>query len=111
MSKLADPDYLLNQQYRDASNLNARIELHKRFSTNAYNWYLWVFDRLKTPPQSRVLELGCGPGRLWVENLDRIPPGWDITLSDFSPGMIAEARGNLAAASRPFAFERVDAQS
>jgi ubiquinone/menaquinone biosynthesis C-methylase UbiE len=111
MSGIADQSYLLNQQYRDASNLNARIQLHKRFSTNTYNWYLWVFDRLKTPPQSRVLELGCGPGRLWIENLGRIPPGWGVALSDFSPGMIAEARHNLAGAGRPFAFERVDAQA
>jgi ubiquinone/menaquinone biosynthesis C-methylase UbiE len=58
-----------------------------------------------------VLELGCGPGRLWLENLDRIPPAWVITLSDFSPGMIEEAQGNLAGAGRPFAFERVDVQS
>src|SRR5688572_32991799 len=91
MSKMADQDYLLNQQYRDGSNLNARVQLHQRFSTNTYNWYWWVLDQVKMPPQGRVLELGCGPGWLWVENRERIPPGWEITLSDFSPGMIEEA--------------------
>jgi SAM-dependent methyltransferase len=111
MSKLADQEYLLNQQYRDSSNLNARIQLHARFSTNSYNWYLWVFDHLHMAPQGQVLELGCGPGRLWLENLDRIPPGWEITLSDFSPGMIVEARSSLADAGHQFAFERVDAQA
>src|SRR5258706_10720793 len=111
MSKIADQDYLLNQQYRDASNLNARIQLHVRFSQNTYGWHRWVFDQLKASPQSRVLELGCGPGRLWSENAARIPPGWEITLSDFSPGMIAEAQRNLASAGHSFAFERVDAQS
>jgi ubiquinone/menaquinone biosynthesis C-methylase UbiE len=111
MSKIADQDYLLNQQYRDASNLNARIQLHMRFSQNSYGWHPWVFDQLKAPPQARVLELGCGPGRLWSENAARIPPGWEITLSDFSPGMLAEAQGNLAGAGRRLAFERVDVQA
>jgi ubiquinone/menaquinone biosynthesis C-methylase UbiE len=111
MSKMADQDYLLNQQYRDGSNLNARVQLHVRFSQNTYGWHPWVFDQLKASPQARVLELGCGPGLLWSENAARIPPGWEITLSDFSPGMIAEAQHNLASAGRVFAFERVDAQA
>jgi ubiquinone/menaquinone biosynthesis C-methylase UbiE len=111
MSKIADQDYLLNQQYHDASNLNARIQLHVRFSQNSYGWPPWVFDQLKASPQARVLELGCGSGLLWSENAARIPPGWEITLSDFSPGMIAEAQRSLASATRSFAFERVDAQA
>ena len=44
MSKIVDQQYLKNEQYKDTSNLNARIELHKRFSTNAYGWGAWVFD-------------------------------------------------------------------
>ena len=31
----SDPEYVA-RQYRDASNLEARIALHKRFSTNPY---------------------------------------------------------------------------
>jgi len=30
-------EYLLNQQYRNAANLQARIALHQRFSRNTYN--------------------------------------------------------------------------
>jgi SAM-dependent methyltransferase len=111
MSKFADQTYLLNHQYRNAANLNARIELHARFSTNTYGWHPWIFDQLTIVPQSRVLELGCGPGRLWLQNIERIPPSWDITLSDFSPGMLEEARRNLAGSGRMFAFEVIDAQS
>jgi SAM-dependent methyltransferase len=44
-----------------------------------------------------LLELGSGPGNLWRENLDRIPAGWQILLSDLSPGMIEVARKSLAA--------------
>ena len=111
MSKIADQAYLRDKQYRSAANLNDRIQLHVRFSTNRYGWMPWVFDQLALPADARVLELGCGPGRLWSENLARIPADWQITLTDFSPGMLDEARRNLAQSERPFAFEVVDAQA
>ena len=110
MSRIADQAYLLNKQYQNSSNLQARIDLHARFSTNAYGWFHWLFDHLQLPLAARVLELGCGPGLLWRENLSRIPAGWDITLSDFSPGMLQQARDNLHDAGRPFTFTVVDAQ-
>ncbi len=109
--KFADQKYLLADQYKDASNLNARIELHRRFSTNKQGWMRWVFDQLNLPPQCRILDLGCGPGDLWHENLDRVPEGWQITLTDFSPRMLEQAQENLADSGRPFEFEIVDAQS
>jgi SAM-dependent methyltransferase len=111
MLQRTDQHYLLTQQYQNAANLNARIQLHARFSTNAYGWHLWIFDQLKIAPRSRVLELGSGPGRLWTENIARIPNDWDMTLSDFSPGMLEETRRNLAGVGRPFSFEVIDAQS
>ncbi len=110
MSGIADQQYLLNKQYRNSSNLQARIDLHARFSTNTYGWFRWIVDHLQLPSQAYVLELGCGPGLLWRENLGRIPAGWDITLSDFSPGMLQQARDNLRDAGRPFTFAVVDAQ-
>jgi ubiquinone/menaquinone biosynthesis C-methylase UbiE len=109
MPHIADQTYL-REQYKNASNLNDRIQLHVRFSTNPYDFHMWVFDQLKLAPDSRVLELGCGPGSLWRPNLARIPSGWQITLTDFSPGMLAEARANLAG-THPFAFEQADAQA
>jgi ubiquinone/menaquinone biosynthesis C-methylase UbiE len=111
MPDLNDPTYLLKKQYRDASNLNARIALHRRFSTSDYNWFLWVFDHFDIPRGARVLELGCGPADLWRKNQHRIPDGWDITLSDFSPGMLEKAQANLADSASRFHFLRIDAQS
>ncbi len=110
-SRFTDPDYLRNEQYRDSSNLNARADLHIRFRTNrTQTWFGWVFDHYQVPPDARLLEVGGGPGRLWVQNLKRIPPGWQITLSDFSAGMVAEQRQTLGASGQ-FAFEVIDAQS
>ena len=57
-----------------------------------------------------MLELGCGPADLWRKNLHRIPDGWDITLSDFSPGMLERAQANLADNAARCHFQRIDAQ-
>lgn len=111
MAKFTDRRYLLTEQYQDAANLNARIALHERFSTNPYGWQRWVFDRLDPPAEGRILELGCGPGDLWLENLQRIPATWGITLSDLSPGMVEEAQRNLGASGRQFACALLDAQA
>jgi SAM-dependent methyltransferase len=56
-----------------------------------------------------MLELGCGPGDLWAENLARVPEGWSLTLTDASPGMVAEAQDRLGS-DRRFAFRVADAQ-
>lgn len=112
MSKFTDPQYLKTEQYRDPSNLDARVELHRRFRTNPYGWFPWVFDTLETlPDPARVLELGCGPGYMWKECIDRIPAGWSIILSDLSDGMIDAAWRNLVVTGRAFKFEQIDAQS
>jgi ubiquinone/menaquinone biosynthesis C-methylase UbiE len=110
---LSDDRYV-SDQYRDAQNLSARNDLHVRFSTNAYGWRRWLFDRLLEvglPADAHILELGCGPGWLWHEALSRLPAGWSITLTDLSPGMVEQAWANLADSGRPFAFEQVDIQT
>ena len=100
------------EQYKDSANVDVRINFHRRFSTNQYGWHPWVFDHLLgLPPRCRILELGCGPGSLWGQNLGRILPGWAVMLSDFSPGMVQEARQNLQAGQRHFKFAVVDAPS
>ncbi len=111
MSDLSRQQYLLNEQYKDASNLNARIQLHQRFSTSKIHWHRWVFEQFALAEDSRILELGSGPGHLWQKNLDRIPPRCQITLSDFSEGMLQEAKNNLANSAGRFSFQIIDAQS
>jgi SAM-dependent methyltransferase len=111
VSKFTDQQYLKSDQYRDSSNLDARVELHRRFSTNPYGWSHWVFDALlKLPADAKILELGCGPGLLWKENAARIPAGWDITLSDLSSGMLDSAWRNLVVTGRAYHFKELDAQ-
>jgi SAM-dependent methyltransferase len=116
-ARMTDQGYLRAEQYRDAANLRARMALHERFSINQYPWQRWVFDRLALPARCRVLELGCGPGKLWLENADRLTPGWVVALADYSPGMVREARqglrdAGLVAGNAPaFAYVNLDAQA
>jgi SAM-dependent methyltransferase len=110
MSKIADQTYLLNEQYKNATNLDARVRLHLLFSTNKYGWQQWCFDHYTLPADAHVLEIGCGPAHLWTTNMDRVPPGWRITLSDFSRGMLEQARRNLGEHAAAFTFEIVDVQ-
>ena len=112
MSKFTDQQYLKTDQYRDSTNLEARVVIHQRFSTNSYGWFKWVFDTLaKLPGNARILELGCGHALLWKENVNRIPAEWNITLSDLSSGMLDAAWRNLVVTGRAFKFEEIDAQS
>lgn len=99
----------VREQYKDAGNLNARIALHARFSTAKQGWQAWLFEQIQGPENAQVLELGCGPGNLWAHNAERIPAGWQITLTDFSPGMIETAQKNLAELEHDFAYQVVDA--
>jgi ubiquinone/menaquinone biosynthesis C-methylase UbiE len=111
MSKFTDQNYLKTDQYKDSSNLEARVAIHKRFSTNPYGWLIWVFDRLlDLPDKAKILELGCGPGYLWKENASRVPSAWDITLSDLSSGMLDSAWRNLVVTGRNYKFKEIDAQ-
>lgn len=109
ISSLTDPQYV-SKQYQDASNLNARIRLHREFSTNPRSWQLWLFDRFAFTPGCRVLELGCGPGTLWVENAARIPPNASFLLSDLSAGMVAQAQNAMESLLPNFEFQAIDAQ-
>jgi ubiquinone/menaquinone biosynthesis C-methylase UbiE len=106
---MSDPQ-VVRQQYSTSANLQSRIDVHRRFSTNPHPWPRWMFDQIALPEAARILELGGGTGVLWRENLDRLPAGWSITLTDMSAGMLDQARAALPESGQ-FSFEQVDAQA
>ena len=85
----------VREQYATEANLRARIELHERFSTSTLSYPRWVFDGYDFAAAADVLEVGCGNGLMWRENLDRLPDGWRLTLTDLSPGMVHTVREAL----------------
>lgn len=96
---------LVEAQYATPANLQARIALHERFTVNRYDWASWVLDQIAPPDDAIIVEVGGGTGRLWKVNATRMRPGWDITLSDQSAGMVNQARALLADTGHPFRFE------
>ncbi len=111
MDEARDPEALRSGQYAGAGNLRARMALHERFGPPGTSWQRWVFERLPATPAARVLELGCGPGVLWSENLERVPSDWRLTLSDLSEGMLTRAREALRDLRPQPRFVRFDATS
>jgi ubiquinone/menaquinone biosynthesis C-methylase UbiE len=85
----------VKDQYKTSENLDIRINIHQKYSTNKEDWHLWLFNQYSIEPGSRILELGCGNGAFWVKNKQRVPDSWEITLSDFSEGMLADAKSSL----------------
>jgi len=106
--KYQNPESLCQDQYKDSRNLNARIALHRQFTVAEQEWLPWVFDQVGLQPGEKVLECGGGPGWLWRENFDRIPPDCHITFTDLSDGMVAEAITALAHAVDRFTFRAVN---
>lgn len=104
-----DPDHLLREQYGDGARLLARHSLHREFSTARIGWQQWLFQQMRLPPATTVLEVACGRGELWWENRDSIPQGLEIWLTDLSSGMLAEARERLAPILPAAHFEVADA--
>ena len=51
-----------------------------------------LLNRLALAPEMKILEPGCGTGRLTAALLERLGPKGRIVANDISPRMIAEAR-------------------
>ncbi len=113
MRNYNDPHYLKKLQYANAENLKARIRIHRLYSTNPYGMFNWVFDQalLHIPTQASVLEVGSGNGEMWVEGKERVPAGWDVTLSDFSMGILNDAKTRLVDVPFKPEYREIDVQS
>lgn len=101
----------LKNQYQNASNISARIDLHRLYSTNRQGWFPWIFSRCGLLPGMKVLELGCGDGTLWAENISRLPSGISVILSDISEGMLRDARRRLPEPDCRFSFMEFPCES
>lgn len=82
------------EQYRTSKNLSVRISLHDRFSINKIGWFSWLFSNIDFSKSNRILEVGCGDGKLWMnQNLNL--RNREVFLSDSSKGMLEEAKHKL----------------
>jgi SAM-dependent methyltransferase len=103
-------DDVVATQYEGPENLAARAVLYARFATSDQSLHEWLFDQFDLPEDASVLSLGAGHGAFWAENADRVPPGWDVTVTDASQGMMMDAMETLEEFDREFNFDVVDAR-
>lgn len=92
--QLSNEETNIIEQYKNAKNLNDRISLHEKYSTNSQGWFNWLFEKIDFSKVNRLLELGCGNGKLWQENNINLR-NREIFLSDISEGMVEEVRNKL----------------
>ncbi|MGQ5708266.1 MerR family transcriptional regulator [Lactobacillus sp. PSON] len=86
----------LSVQYKNATNISARIRLHSDYSTNKEGWFPWLYSNLHLKPGMKILELGAGNGALWSQNIDKVPEDVTIILSDISEGILADAKKEIS---------------
>lgn len=82
----------LSTQYKNATNISARIRLHRDYSINQEGWFPWLFSNLHLRPGMKILEIGAGNGALWSQNIAKVPADVTVVLSDISEGMLADAK-------------------
>ena len=93
-------------QYKTSEKLKARYQIYE-FGTSKISWANWVFNKIHFSNNCSILELGCGPGELWKQNLERIPLNSQIILSDNSEAMIKEAELSLSGVSMIIDFKKI----
>ncbi len=97
-------------QYKDATNLNARILIHQHFSRAAESWDDFILRNLQLSTGQTVLELGCGNASQTRHNRWAYPESLQYYLVDFSLGMLQEAFSEMHGDARLF-FTVQDAQA
>lgn len=98
----------LKNQYQNATNISSRINLHSLYSQNRQGWFPWIYEQCRIVPGMRILEVGCGDGTLWTDNLSALPEKISVTLSDISEGMLRDARRAIGSEDERFSFEAFD---
>lgn len=100
----------LVEQYQTATNLDIRIELHRKYSVNKKGWFSWLYEQLPIEKVDNILEIGCGSGELWIGADKKQLSGKNIVLTDISQGMIADAKKLMEKHGFPFDYQVMDGQ-
>ena len=107
--KITNMESTIKEQYNSDKNLNLRSNLHS-YNVNKIDWDVWCFENMKFCKNDKVLELGCGNGKLWLKNKEKIETDLNITLSDFSKSMIKSAKNNLKEINMDFQYKEINAE-
>ena len=99
----------VQKQYKNANNLNTRISIHHKYSTNKQSYGDWIYENYSFSSGFKVLELGCGTGEMWIQKASELPEGTSLLLTDFSAGMLETRRisPTIRTSSTPLSISRV----
>lgn len=109
MGKINNTEYV-KEQYQKPDNLNTRISIHDKYSTNKMGLPNWYFSIYEINDGMKVLELGCGTGSMWLEHKDIMTRCSQIILSDLSAGMVETAKENVGVVQN-VTYEVIDIQN
>ena len=108
---ITNMEHAVVEQYKTSVNINARIELHQRFSHNPVPWFSWIAGQIPFEQMERILEVGCGNGQLWQQVEPEVLVKKDIHVTDISSGMVEDAAEILRKGGRTnLVFETQDCQ-
>ncbi|MBN1058324.1 methyltransferase domain-containing protein [Clostridium botulinum] len=107
--KITNMQNSIKEQYNSDENLKLRTNLHS-YNRNKIDWDKWCFQKMNLIKCSKILELGCGVGKLWIKNQDFIDENSEIILSDFSPNMLKCAKNNLENLDYKFKYKKINAE-
>ena len=85
----------VRNQYNTVEKLNTRISIHSKYSTNRQGFGSWITSHYRIREGMSLLELGCGTGDMWAGKQDIIKRCSSFVLSDFSDGMLHNAKETL----------------
>ena len=60
------------KQYKNSNRLLDRIQIWQ-YGDNPLSIHEWIFYYINFHSHDSILELGCGTGKLWLDNISHIP--------------------------------------
>jgi len=100
----------VKNQYSDSGNLNTRISIHAKYSINKQGFGNWINEQYNLFNGCQILELGCGNGDMWQDNIRDISKDSTLILSDFSTGMVDEVKGKYEK-YKNVSFQKIDIEN
>ena len=85
----------VKEQYLTSDNLERRISIYD-YGMAEESWANWVFRQMNIKRGDKILELGCGNGMLWCDNIRDLPEDMYLILTDRSEGMLSKTKKNLS---------------
>lgn len=108
--KVTNMESKVREEYKSDKNLNIRTNLHS-YNINEVDFDKWCFNQMYFFNNAKILELGCGTGKLWFRNRDNIDKNLDVMLSDFSKSMLRIAKEKLKNIECDFKYEEINAEN